>query len=350
MLRLALVGVDHPHGAHWRQSLGNFADRLRITAVVPAFGGATASLEEKLAGVPRFADVDALVVGGEFDAALVCLPNDEAPSALVKLAAAGKHVLTEKPIGKTAADLDAVIAALRCKKLAFQNGYMWRYDCAAERLREMVRDRRFGRIINVEMLFVTSDIRRRGADHYLFDPAKSGSGFLSWLGVHHLDLLSFVVEQRIVGVTARTGVFGGVATEVEDGGALLLDLEGGGLATFLGGYWLPRWAGENRFTIRGTERWVEWHPTRPGTSGVLEIHGPQPQWHAMEETFSIAADPTPGYGGIRGVRLIDDWLRAIAEGGRDCRNTPESARSVLEILDAAYESSRSGRRIECSIG
>jgi predicted dehydrogenase len=345
-----MVGVDHPHGAHWRQSLTNFADRVRITAVVPAFGGATASLEESLTAVPRFADVDALVAGGEFDAALVCLPNDEAPAVLIKLADAGKHILTEKPIGKSAGDLDGVIAAVRRRRVAFQNGYMWRYDAGAERLREMVRDRRFGRIINVEMLFVTSDVRRRGADHYLFDAAKSGSGFLSWLGVHHLDLLTFSTEQKIVGVTARTGVFGAVATEVEDGGALLLDLEGGGLATFLGGYWLPRWAGENRWTIRGTERWVEWHPTRPGTSGVLEIHGPQPQWHAMEETFTIAADPTPGYGGMRGVRLIDDWLRAIADKGRDCRNTPESAKAVLEILDAAYESSRTGRRVECSIG
>jgi len=83
---------------------------------------------------------------------------------------------------------------------------------------------------------------------------------------------------------------------------------------------------------------------------VLEIHGPQPQWHAMEETFTVGPDATPGYGGARGVRLIDDWLQAIADGGRDCRNTPESARSVLEILDAAYESSRTGRRIDCRIG
>lgn len=349
MLRLAFIGIDHPHGAHWRQSLENFSDRLTISAIVPAFGGATASLEEKLAEVPRFAEVDELIARGDFDAAVVCLPNCDAPQAVARLAEAGKHVLCEKPIGKTAADLDPVVAAVRRYRVAFQNGYMWRYDAGAERLRQMCTDRRFGDLINVEMLFVTSDVRRRGADHYLFDPAQSGSGFFSWLAVHHLDLLPWIIGRRIVGVTARVGVFGATQVAVEDGGAVILDLEGGGLATFLGGYWLPRWAGENQWAIRGTERWVHWHPTRPGTSGVLEIHGPQPQWHAMEETFSIAADPTPGYGGMRGYRLIADWLDAINER-RDCRNTPESARDVVQLLDAVFESSRTGRRVECSIG
>ena len=350
MLRVAFVGIDHPHGAHWRQSLANFAQRLEIAAIVPAFAGATTSLEERLTGVPRYDSVDDLLKRGSFDAAVVCLPNRDAPAALTKLASAGKHVLTEKPIGRTAAELDPVVEAVRRNGVAFQNGYMWRYDAAAERLRTMVADGRFGKLINVEMLFVTSDVRRRGADHYLFDREQSGAGFFSWLAVHHLDLLPWITGRAVTAVTARVGVYGATAVDVEDGGAVILELEGGGLATFLGGYWLPRWAGENAWALRGTERWVHWYPTRPGTSGVLEIHGPQPQWHAMEETFTVAADPTPGYGGVRGYQLIADWLDAVEAGGRDCRNTPESARHVVELLDAIFESSRTGRRVERRIG
>ena len=48
MLRLAFLGIDHPHGAHWRQQLANFAGEVEIVAFVPSFGGGTASLEEQL--------------------------------------------------------------------------------------------------------------------------------------------------------------------------------------------------------------------------------------------------------------------------------------------------------------
>lgn len=353
-LRLAFIGIDHPHGAHWRQTLENFADTIQITAIVPRFGGALTSLEERFAEVPRFETVDDALARGEFDAALVCLPNDEGPAALIKLGEAGKHILSEKPCAATAADVRALVAAVRKSGVAFQNGFMWRYDACALRLRTMLAEERFGKLIHIDMRYVTSDLRRRGPEHYLFDKKVSGGGFLNWLGCHHLDLLPYITGRRITGVTARLGNFGATATDIEDGGTVIFDLEGGALATFTGGYWFPRWAGETTWSIRGSERWVDWKMAHPNTSGRLEIHGPQPQWHAMEEAFQVAADPTPGYGGVRGVDVVGDWLAAINERrgdkARDCRNTPESTLATLELLDAAYESSRSGKRVECNIG
>jgi predicted dehydrogenase len=344
-LRTAFIGVDHPHGAHWRQLLEQFPEEIELTAIVPGFGGGLTNLEEKYAALPRYATIDELIAGAKFDAVVVALPNDETPAAIERLTSAGKHILTEKPCAKTADAFRTAAAAVRKHKVAFQNGYMWRYDAGADRLREMLAEGRFGKLINVEMSFATSDVRRRGPDHYLFDAEKSGTGFFSWLGCHQLDVLEYVTGRPIVAVTARVGVFGATETSVEDGGAVILELAGGGLATLVGGYWLPRWAGESRWTVYGTERWVHWLPTKPGTGGELQIHGPQPQWHAMEETFTLTPDKTPGYGGARGVRLVNDWLSAIRTGA-DCRNTPESALALLRVLDAIHESSTSGRRME----
>lgn len=345
MLRTAFIGIDHPHGAHWRQLLENFPQEIALTALVPGFGGALTGLEEKYAALPRYATIDELIARGEFEAAVVALPNDETPAAIEKLASAGKHILTEKPCAKSADAFRTAADAVRRYKVAFQNGYMWRYDAGVDRLREMVAEGRFGKLINIEMSFTTSDARRRGAEHYLFNAEKSGSGFFSWLGCHQLDVLPYVTGRSIEAVTARVGTYGATPTTVEDGGAVILELAGGGLATLVGGYWLPRWAGEIRWTVYGTERWVHWLPTKPGTGGELQIHGPQPQWHAMEETFTMTPDKTPGYGGARGVLLVEDWLSAIRTG-RDCRNTPESAVTLLRVLDAIHESSAGGRRVE----
>ncbi|MSR60752.1 MAG: Gfo/Idh/MocA family oxidoreductase [Planctomycetaceae bacterium] len=349
--RIAFVGVDHPHGAGWRESLQNLAGEAEITAIVPCLGGTTHSLEERNAAARRFETVEQLIAEGctLFDGAIVCLPNSECPSAVTTLARAGKHVLVEKPGAGSAADARPMVATIRAAGVAFQSGYLWRYDEGAQRLRTMIADGRFGRLISVEMGWVTSDVGRRGAAHYLFDPAVSQGGFFNWLACHWLDLLIYLSADSIKAVTARVGQFGAVDVEVEDGGAAILELAGGALATFVGGYWLPRWAGEVLWTIRGSERWVHWDPQRAKTAGVLTIHGPQPQFQAMNEVFAIPADDTPGYGGRRTMALLRDWIEA-ARTGRDCRNSPESLLATLELLDAIYESSRAGKRVECDIG
>lgn len=344
--RLAIVGIDHPHGSGWRELLHNLAGELEITALVPAFGGSLASLEERYAHLPRFATVDELLTSAAFDGALVALPNCEAPACVTQLARAGKHILVEKPMAACAADARPAAAAVLESGVAFQTGYMWRYDEAADRLRSMLAEGRFGRLIAVEMQYLTSDARRRGPDHYLFDPAASRRGFFNWLACHWIDLLSYLTGQHVASVTARLGVYGATPLPVEDGGVAMFELEGGALASLFGGYWLPRWAGENRWSLYGSERWVHWYPSRAGTNGVLEIHGPQPQWHAMEETFVLPADRTPGYGGIRGLRLVRDWLHAAATGAA-CRNTPQSMLDTLVLLDCIYESAASGRTVAC---
>ncbi len=346
--RVAFIGVDHPHGAAWRESLLHLAGEIAITAIVPEFPGTLASLEEQLATVPRFGSVAELLAQGTtlFDGAVLCLPNDRTPAALEQLAAAGKHVLTEKPCGLNAAAARLALEKVRQSGVAFQTGYLWRYDEGAQRLKAMIAEGRFGKLISVEMTCVTSDAARRGPAHFLFDPQLSGGGFFNWLGCHYLDLLTYVTGQSVTAVTARTGVFGETPLGVEDGGSAIFDLSGGGLATFTGGYWLPRWASEWRWALRGSQRWVHWDPNRAGTSGVLEIHGPQPQFHAMEEVFSLPPDPTPGYSGYRSRELIRDWI-AVARGERrECRNTTASALATLELMDAMYRASTEGRHVQ----
>jgi predicted dehydrogenase len=349
-LRLAFLGIDHPHGAHWRQQLANFADQVELVAFVPSFDGATSSLEERYAHLPRFATVEELLHGAAFDAAVVCLSNRQGPPAIEALVRAGKHVLAEKPVAAGADAARKIVDAVRASGVAFQTGYMWRYDEAAGRLRQMVARGAFGKLISIEMTFVTSDAARRGPQHYLFDPQESGAGFFSWLACHWLDTLLYVTGRAVVGVTARCGQYGAVPLSVEDGGAAILELDDGSLATFVGGYWLPRWVGESRWAIRGSQRWVHWDAARQGTQGVLEIHGPQPQWHAMEETFVVPDAGPAGYGGRRGYLLVQDWLDCIRTGRRDNRGSAASMLATLELIDAIYASSREGRRVACQIG
>lgn len=347
--RLAFLGIDHPHGAGWRESLALLAEEIELVALVPRFNGGLTSLEERYAHLPRFKIVDELVKWGQFDGAIVCLPNNESPAAMTALAKAGHHVLIEKPGAASAADFMPALAAIEAAGVAFQSGYLWRYDPGVERLRAMIAEQRMGKLISIETSYATSDVRRRGPDHYLFDAAISGRGFMNWLACHWLDLLLYVTGQTIVGVTARVGNFGSTPTAVDDGGVAILDLASGGLASFTGGYWLPRWAGESQWVLRGSERWVHWRPAHPQSGGLLEIHGPQPQFLAMNERFLVPEDKVPGYGGGRMLALLRDWVAVARRERTACRNTPQSTLATLQLLDAIYSASEQGRRIDCAI-
>ena len=46
-LRIAVLGIDHPHGMGWRESLRQVLDAVEITALVPAFDNGTTSLEQR---------------------------------------------------------------------------------------------------------------------------------------------------------------------------------------------------------------------------------------------------------------------------------------------------------------
>lgn len=342
--RIACLGIDHPHGAGWRELLPHFGEEVEVVAIVPGFGGSIAGLEERHARVPRFETAEALLKWGEFDGAMVSLTNRETPNVVARLADAGKHVLMEKPGAASAAEFAPAASALSRSGVAFQTGYLWRYDPGAERLRAMIAEGRFGKLISIEIGQFTSDVRRRDPGHFLFDERDTGRGFFNWLGCHWLDLIPYLTDRRIEAVTARVGTYGTTPLTLEDGGTVILELAGGTLVTFTAGYWLPRWTGELYLAFRGSERWVHWDPTHPGTGGQFRIHGPQPQFHAMEETFSLPADRTPGYGGSRGVEVIREWL-AASRGGPTPRNTVESNVETLRVLDAVYQSSAEGRRI-----
>ena len=330
MLRLAFLGIDHPHGAHWRQQLANFAGEAQIVAFVPSFGGGTASLEERYAELPRFDSVAALLKGANS-----MRPSFAFPTAKVRRRSsswrAPASMCWPKSRSRPGRPTPGSIAeAVEKSGVAFQTGYMWRYDDIANRLKRMVEQGAFGKLISVEMTFATSDVARRGADHYLFDPAASGGGFFSWLACHWLDTLLYVTGQAIVGVTARTGVFGATPTKVEDGGAAIFDLAGGGIATFVGGYWHPRWAGESRWAIRGSQRWVHWDAARKGTGGVAR--NPRPAAAVAcdgRRLHSPAEDKTPGYGGDKGFLLVQDWLDCIrTRPPRQPQHGPRHARDA----------------------
>ena len=94
------------------------------------------------------------------------------------------------------------------------------------------------------------------------------------------------------------------------------------------------------------------HDTAPVAHILLEVDGKIALLEkalATDETFTIPADPTPGYSGRRGVHLIRDWVESARTGRNVCRNTVDSTLAALRLLDLVYRSSKEGRMVECDV-
>jgi predicted dehydrogenase len=349
---VALLGCTHPH-SHWHLAtlrlLPEVAavwlwdpDAAAARAAAPAAG-------EKLAGAAD--DLAGLLARPEVRVVVIARRNDETPATIRQAAAAGKHVLTEKPAATSAAALGPALAAVRAAGVTLGVLYPWRAHPAARELRQLIAAGLLGRPLSVEARLVTSQVRYRDPAHWLFRRGAAGGGVLSWLGCHMLDLIRYLLQEEVRSVTALTGQVSGAAIEVEDAAALALEFASGALGTFHCAYALPRSAAGYRgaaydtwLAVRGSEGRFSWDPR--AADPVVRIERAGDDWAtAPEREFRYTLAPSEAYGGAVGLEFVREFLRAAAAGGAPPAGG-EDALQVLRLIDAAYASAATGRRVE----
>jgi 1,5-anhydro-D-fructose reductase (1,5-anhydro-D-mannitol-forming) len=151
-------------------------------------------------GVPRqHADLDSLVGDPDVDAVYIALPNAMHHAAVLKAAAAGKHILCEKPFAMKTAQARAMTDACRKAGIVLRIAHQIRLDAAVVRAREIVRSGRLGRLAEVS-LERASGLGSRVSWRNDFEQ----SGVIYDVGVHLLDLIQYVTGRRFVEVSAFT--------------------------------------------------------------------------------------------------------------------------------------------------
>lgn len=334
-VRMALVGTSHPHSALYQELLANM-EAVEVAAICHDGG----TVIEPFARVPVYESVEELLAAARFDAALVTVLNNRAVAAILPLVAAGKHVLADKPVCRSAGEMRAIVDAVERYGVTFAVGYQNRFQPAHERARLLARSGQLGPIFAVQGHLFTTDVRSRGANHDLFRRAVSGGGILHWLGCHVLDLMLDLVESEPVAVCGQISTLSGTGIDVEDVGGLTVRFANGVIGTLLAGYTIPFetdspyatspkesaltvWAGRGHLTYEplGSRYWETWYGVRDDVLG-----------RSFNE---YQLPPFPGYTGWLGKRLVEDFLAAIAEG-RPPRAGARENLKVLEILDAVY--------------
>ena len=350
-LRVGVVGLAHYHVTGWVETLEGFPDDLDIVALYdpdPERGRTLAPLHhdpslrpalgDRYRGIPFETRLDDLIDRHDLDLALVTLPNADAPAAIARLAAAGIHLLVDKPAARSAGELRDAAAVVAASDVRSVVGLTRRYAPAARAARAVVAEGRLGRLVAAEAVFATSSVAVRDPANSLFDPVASGGGILSWLGIHDIDALLWLSGEPIVEVAAMTGAVGYPGLAVEDVASVAVRFAGGAVGTIGHAYALPARGYRGHLALRGLDASIE---LGLADDLVLLTRGADGALDESRQDFSEG--PVGGYG-AGGRAAVVDLLGAIDEG-RATEAPIEILVRALEVIDAAYEAARTGHHV-----
>lgn len=186
--------------------------KLANTRIAPAFADAPDNRLVAVAGRDaartaefatrhnvRPATIEALLTDPEIGAVYVAATNDLHAPYTIAAARAGKHVLCEKPLARTVAEAEAMIAACRAAGVLLGTAFQMRFHPAHREIQAMVQDGVFGEIRQVRAQHLMELAPERQT--WRLD-ASAGGGPLFDIGSHAVDLLTFLTGQPVRAVSA----------------------------------------------------------------------------------------------------------------------------------------------------
>jgi predicted dehydrogenase len=268
-----------------------------------------------------------LVEDPAIDAIYNPLPNDLHAEWSIRAMRAGKHVLCEKPMAMNALEVRAMIEAAESGGVLLMEGFMYKFHPQIEKTLALIREGKIGEVRAVHSSF-TFHFERDGANYRWF-PAMGG-GALYDVGCYPISLARLVLGAEPVSVFARARVE--PATGVDMTTAALLEFPGGRFAQCDSSF-------ESHFQSR---------LLAVGTEGTLRL-----DWAFSAKDFDTAIEIIKG-DKTEAVRIPQaNMFTLMAEhfgdallGRAPLLYPPEDALDNMHVIDACFESIRTGRAVE----
>ncbi len=275
------------------------------------------AVARRLPSASAHADLDDALRG--VDAAYVAAPNHVHASLAEAAAAAGAHVLCEKPMADTLEAAERMVAACARAGVVYATAFDQRFHPAHVALRELIRDEVLGTVTAIRIAYTCWLAPDWSADNWRADPARAGGGALLDLAPHGVDLVQVLLGEPIIalhGLKQRRVH----AYAVDDGAMLHGRTRDGVLASLHVAYNVPEHVPRRRLEVVGTRATAVATDTMgqdPG--GRLEVDGAPVAFDTARSPFAAQLDAfaTALRGGARlpwgpdhdlhTMRLLEPW-------------------------------------------
>jgi predicted dehydrogenase len=264
-------------------------------------------------GARTYRSYSALLDDPDVEAVYIPLPNGLHREWAERAAAAGKHVLCEKPLAPTAADGEAMAAACQAAGVILLEAYMTPFHPRAAAVEAVVRSGRLGALRFARAAF-TGVLQRR--DDHRWRPELGGGALLD-VGIYCVAPLLAAASRlpvRVAGAAATTA--GGVDASFSG----WLDFGDGFTAAIECSFEAPE---RQLLEIVGTD----------ASLVVDRAHTPGPQDIAFALRHRDGRSEEVATGGSDPYRAMIEHFRAVVRGEVVARRTAADAVALLTVLD-----------------
>ena len=303
-------------------------------------------------GVTRlFTDKDEMLKAlPELDAVSVCTWNSAHAECAIAALNAGKHVLCEKPMAMSAEEARAMKEAAEKNGKLLMIGFVRRFGNDCRILKDFIDKDYFGEIYYTKATY----LRRCGNPGGWFgDKSRSGGGPLIDLGVHVIDLVRYLLgNPRPVSVYGATfkklgdrrnikGSAGYLSAEksandicdVEDLAAAMIRFENGAVLSVETSFSLNIRKDEGKIELFGTKAGAKLDPE-------LELYS---EANDYMTDVKLTAPTALSFDGLF-ENEITHFVDCIIKG-EPCKAPAADGVALMTILDAIYESARTGHEV-----
>ena len=304
-------------------------------------------------GAKVYTDYRELLEDQTLDIVHVLTPNESHAEISIACLEAGKHVMCEKPMAKTAAEAREMVAAAKRAGKKLTIGYNNRFRADSLYLKQLCDEGELGHIYSAK----AHAIRRRAVPTWgvFLDEEKQGGGPLIDIGTHALDLTLWMMDNYkpkvVLGTTYHElskrenaanawGPWDPEKFTVEDSAFGMIVMENGATIMLESSWALNSLeVDEAKCSLSGTEAGAD-------MKGGLRINGEKFS-RLYTNQIDLASGGVAFYEGKQENSSdieMRRWIDAI-EQDTDPVVTPEQACVVSEILEALYESARTGKAV-----
>ncbi len=266
MIRLLILGT----GGMARQHVLAFRQikDVRVVAAVEPLEDRLASFAEEHGIEHQFTSLDDALAWDGFDAASNVTPDVVHHPTTMRLIAAGKHVLCEKPLATTYPLAKEMMEAAEARGVINMVNLTYRGSPALERAREIVLSGEIGEIRHFEASYLQSWLVGhhwgdwRSEDRWLWrlSSGHGSHGVIGDMGIHVVDLATYAAGNDIVWMESRAKTFqkadggriGDYVLDANDSFAMSVELSNGALGVIHATRWGTGYANTLRLDIFGS--------------------------------------------------------------------------------------------------
>ena len=341
-LNLGVISFAHSHVNAYVETIGSFTD----AKVVAGWDADRTRGEAQCTkyGLQFEPDLDALLHRDDIDAVFIASPTNKHAEHVIAAAQAGKHVLLQKPMALTLADCDAIIQAIQKHNIKFSLLYQMRCDPVNQKIKALLDEGAIGNIAIMKRrhaigMLLNPDWAKPGNWH--IDPAQNMGMFMDDAS-HAADWFYWMLGKPTSVIAEIDNVVTNVAPD--DNGVALFRFAKKEMGILMNSSTML--AAESTTEIYGDRGVIVQNygdspssslPHPPAAVALKIFRAGERNW----QHFQFPAD-TPHSNRIRAVpRPAIDYLLgkcgpiATAQDGRVC----------IQMILGAYESARTGRRV-----